>query len=484
MLCMRLATTSFQRILIAGCLILLIGVFARTAFAQEADLVPRLEEAENIFVEALESFDAGDYGAAYQLLRRVYEDYPLHRKTTAAILMGGKALYRGGDYERATVLLSEFIRIHPSSGYVADAERTLGFAQRKLDGPSAASDTIRLGIALPLTSEDTPLTQELFNGIRLAVEAHNRSGTRPVKMVFRDTDNYSSQARRAVTSLVEEGQVDVIVGPLFSGEAEAAAEAAERLGVVMVAPMATEEAVSQGKRYVFQANATFSERGKLMARFAVQGLRLNSFGIVAAPDRGQVAERMAEGFQEEILRLGKEVSFVRILPDTRAWRQLPELVGSDTLASVEAIYMPVGGSNAFRNIDDAMSSMRRLGKVPRILGNSEWDEVSSRERASTLGVTYTHDFYIDEATEEVKSFKQDYYAVVGKMPGRLAYTGYDVAQYLLTNMVNGGDLPLHQKLRAIGVFEGLGTRIDFRDANANEAMFYFRYRNSEMVLLR
>ncbi len=469
------------------CLVFLLAVLggaAQPATAQQdGDQVPRIDEAEAIFRQALDAFDAQDYGMAFRRFRIVYEAYPLHRKTTAAILMAGKALYRDGDAVRAAELLTEFVRAYPTSGYQDEARRTLELAERKLRGDQEAARVLRLGIALPLNPDEAPLTQALFNGIRLAVEAHNRTEDRAVQMIFRDTRNSQIGARQAVSTLTGTAGVDVILGPLYSNEAEAAAGAAESAGVVLVAPLATDEGVARGRRYVFQANPTIVSRGVLMARLAVEDLGARAVGVAA--ERGNsISERMAEGFQEEALRLGADVAFFELLPSSRDWGQLSERVGPEALRAIDALYLPVSGRNAGRSIEAALNSLDRANVSPRVLGNSEWDGLASKRLASAFGVVYTEDFFVDEADAAVEAFDRDYRRLAGQAPGRLAYVGYDVARFLLAQLTRADGASLPEALRRAEPYQGLGTRIDFRQSNANEAIFFLRFRNDEAVLYR
>ena len=459
--------------LIAG-----LGVLAPTAAQPAAEAVPRLAEAEAIFDQALGAFEEGDYGMAFRRFRFVYDNYPLHRKTTAATLMAGKALYRDGAYERAATLLDEFRRLYPTSRYLAEADRTARLARQAL--AEGRQPPVNLGIALPLDSDDAAFTQALFNGIRLAVEAHNRSGARPVRMVFRDTDNTEPGARAAVTELA--GGAPAIIGPLYSDEAQAAALAAERAGVVLVAPLATDEGVAAGRRFVFQANPTITSRGTLMARHAVRELGLRRFGI-AAEQGNLISERMAEGFQQEALRLGAEVRFFELLPNARAWSELTDRVGVDALGEVEAVYLPVSGRTAHQQIETVLDRLDRANVLPWVLGNSEYHDLPSPQQAATFGVLYTDDFRVDEGSGAVRAFEHNYRAVAGRDPDRLAYVGYDVTRFLL-DVISRTDDPaaLAEALRTARRYDGLGMRIDFREDNANTALFFLRYQGNGVVL--
>ena len=123
-------------------IVLVIVLAMEPAKAQVVDEpVPRIEEADAIFQQALDALEAEDYAMAYRRFRFVYEAYPVHRKTTAAILMGGKALYRFGDYPHAVDLLTEFIRTyptHPNVDYayylkgLVNFEQNLGFLEKMM----------------------------------------------------------------------------------------------------------------------------------------------------------------------------------------------------------------------------------------------------------------------------------------------------------------------------------------------------------------
>ena len=467
--------------------VLLLAVGPASAQPTGADPVQRNERAEIDFEAALQAFEAENYALAYQSFREVYERYPLHRKTTAATLMAGKALYRNREYDRAVELLSQFRNDYPTSGYRAAAGRTLGFAQQKLQEEELRANARRFGIALPLNREDRALTQALFTGIRIAVDEYNRRALRPITMVFRDSRNTQAGAQQAVEVLVEE-DVDVIVGPLYSGEAQEAARTAEREGVVLIAPLATDEGVAQGRRYVFQANPTISERGAFMARLAIDSLGLRRVGVAA--ERGNtISERMAEGFHQEALRLGANVLFYELLSSSRDWTQLPDLVGNNALAAVDAVYLPIHRDrdrDAHRIMEETLSSLGRLPSPPRVLGGSKWHNVSFAGQARALNVTYSDVYYVDDGQAEVRTFKRRYREMSGgQQPGRLAYVGYDVASFLIIHLAQQMGQPLPDLLRASAPYQGLGTRIKFTNGGgSNEALFLLHYTPAGIELLR
>jgi outer membrane protein assembly factor BamD (BamD/ComL family) len=460
------------------------------ASAQEP--VPVIEDAELIFTQGVEAFEAGDFGMAFRRFRLLTDTYELNRKTTASLLMAAKALYRDGRYEDAMELTETLEETYPTSGYVDEARELRSLAEAQRERAEAGDLVSEIGIVLPLQDEHATLTQALFTGVRIAVDEHNRlNPERPVRMVFRDTEADPAQASSAVADLAGSG-VDAMIGPLYSGEAMAAAEAAEQSETVLIAPLANDEAVSEGREFVFQANPTITTRGRLMARFATRGLLLDNFGIIAERDRDQISERMAEGFLEEAMLNGEEVHFYTLLESPGDWSRLAEIVGADTLRRARAVYMPIAGGESIARIDGALSSLDKMGMSNqiRVLGNTEWHDAPNASRASRYETTYTSDFHIEEDDASVSAFRERFENIVGDVPdpsttiGRLAFTGYDVARFLIPLATDFGDDSLVERIRGAGTYQGLGIRVNFSEGNVNDALYYFRYQDGGLRLLR
>lgn len=463
-------------------LALLVAMTATPVSGQDTALVD--EEAEFVFQEGLGLFEQEFYGSALSRFEQVYADYPLNRKTTAAWLMAGKSLYRRGEYKKAVDLLNQFVREFPQSRYVADAQRMRRFALESLSAEQRRGRLVQLGVLLPIDAESLELSQNMFNGIRIAVEEHNSTGggQMPVRMVFRDSGNRSDLAADAAEELVRE-RVDIVVGPLFSDEAMAAAGVVQLNGVPMIAPLATDEEVSRNRSYVFQANPTITMRGRLMARFAVRSQRLDEFGIIS-DFATTFGERMAEGFEDEVHELGGEVVFVELLPGPSSWFRLLDYVKPDTLGFARAVYLPISGSEAPTLIRAALNELSRVDIPIRVLGNKEWHNLSAPSLASRFFTTYTNDFYVDDSLAATRLFQERYRAVSGQDPEHLAYAGYDVTRYILLQLTAHAGKPLHEAIHDSPPYQGLGLRFDFRNGNVNEAIYFHRYRDGVSELLR
>lgn len=443
-----------------------------------SDPVPRIEDAEQAFEQAVQAFEDEDYGMAFRRFRLVYANYPTNRKTTAAMLMAAKALYRQGEYNQAIDLLTDLVEQYPTSSYLDEAENLRELMQARISLDEKESQVLTVGVALPLESEPS-LTQALFDGIHVAVAENNAEagdGT-IIRMVFRDSKGSAQGTRTAIDELVEAG-ANVIIGPMFSDEARAAATVAEERGIVLIAPLATDESVAENRQFVFQANPTITMRGRQMARFAIQELGLNSFGIVAEL-QDQDSERMAEGFQDEALQLGADVLFYKLMPGSREWYMLPEELDPELMSQVDALYLPISGNNAQSLIRAALIGLEQMNADVVVLGNKNWHNINTADLASRFATRYTNDFYA--VPQNVRSFENRFREITNRdfasEDQRLVLTGYDVARFVLSHLGESRDEPLHEVLRTAPVYNGLGLKIDFAGGNVNEALYMFRYRS-------
>lgn len=439
------------------------------------------EEANLIFQQAVEAYDDGDFGMAARRFQLVINSYELNSRTTAAWVMAGKALYQAGDYQEAADLLSEFVNIYPQSRYVQEARTLLAYA-RDYAGALDDSDVLQIGVLLPLDEGARALTQAMFDGIRFAIDDFNSlpGSTEKVRLVFRPSGSDAIKTTRSVRELADSG-VSVIIGPLYSSEALTAADVAERSRVPLIAPLATDEEVSEGRDFVYQANPTIALRGRLMARFAMTGLRHKRFGVIAEFDN-QVSEKMAEGFQDEVLRNGAEIDFVELLPGPNDWFRLKQRFIPDSLLNIDAIYVPIAGGSAQTLVKGALDSFDRIGMPVRLLGNKEYHDLPSKSQASTYHTVYTSDFHLDPANPSVLQFNSRYEAMNEAEPTTLTYVGYDVTRFLLQQLVRERDA--QKALEESGFYQGLGIRIDFQGQNVNQALYYLRYRNNQVELVR
>lgn len=469
------------RFILCG-LLLVLALTGRDAYAQTGRIIERIPAADSLLTEGFQSFEARGWQSAFDQFRAVETRFGRNASSSTARMMAAKSAFQLGDFDTTRDLLSVFAIDFPGSSYV-NAARSL--EQRAFSaGSDQPDDVLQIGVMLPLSESARVPSQQLFNGIRMAVDAHNQDPRNlQARMIFRDITGGSDAAASAVSRLAEEG-VDVIIGTLFSASAVAAAERADDEGVVFIAPMATDERVSDGRRFAFQANPSMRARGRAMGRFAVNGLRLDSLAVVTVADDRNITERLADGFIEGASEQGAAINLIQILDSQNEFLSLPDTLAADTLSHVEAVYVPMASRNTAEAAGRILGVFDRWSRNTRLLGNTAWHDLPQRSHASRYQLTYSNDFYPDLKSTEFLQFGWGYYDLSGDEVGRLGVTGYDVTRFILQILNSMDSRTLVDRVRNASSYQGFGTRITFNGGNVNEGLFYHRYRDGRLNLIR
>ncbi|MEO1632847.1 MAG: ABC transporter substrate-binding protein, partial [Bacteroidota bacterium] len=102
----------------------------------------------------------------------------------------------------------------------------------------------------------------------------------------------------------------------------------------------------------------------------------------------------------------------------------------------------------------------------------------------------TLDFVPDRDRLGGLDFVERYRALSGGVdPDRLAYTGYDTARFLLTQLAslpateNAPRDALANALRSAAPYQGLGIRIDLAGGQSNQALYLMEVRDGQRVLV-
>lgn len=449
--------------------------------AKAVSLYPFNSALESAFQDGVSAWVDGRYDEAYSDFRIVIEA-PENRRTTAAMLMGGRSLLATGRYAESVGLLTALVRRYPESRYYDSALQLRDVAQERYNLQAEAKKKVfQIGVLLPMSSSALRFTRSAFEGIRIAVDEFNSRGGRNARLVFEDSGVEPKKARAAARRLIKRAQPEVIVGPLFSEEALAVAEVAEEAGVPLLVPLATDDAVAEGRKMVFQANPTYEMRGRLMARRVIRKLRYSRVGIVA--DSASFAGRMADGFLDEASSLGASIPIMGWLHGLPDWYSLADKFDAEKLMHVDALYVPVTGDDARGIINVALTGFDQLRPTIPIFGNGEWADYPDRQRMVRHRARYAVDFRIDSTRAEVVQFDQEYRKRMGQSPDKPAFVGYDVTRFLLQfATAYDEDLSLPDAFRSSAVYRGLGMSLFFGDGQVNQSLFFLAYGENGVTL--
>lgn len=356
-----------------------------------------------------------------------------------------------------------------------------------------------IGVVLPLSGDFADYGEQSLHGILLAAdlfaelgesgpskagedEGLERARRSDIRVLVRDSEGDPAKAASAVRDLAMDPDLMAIVGPIFSSESLAAAEAAEQVGVPLIA-LSTREDVPTDRSQVFRTRTTpADEVGALVGhafeelgaqRFAVlypktrygRGMRKLYWDAVTAGGGKMVAassydpdavdfstaiknmighrflthwERKALKQRKELLRDARRIDKQQAaLLRREAYGILgPELMPLPPIVDFDVLFIPdaadkialIGPGLAFHEV-----------RGVKLLGSSDWvDEKLPRVgRNHVAGAIVSTPFYPESDVPFVTEFVEAYRNTFGEEPDAYAAEAYDATNLLLVQLSAG-----------------------------------------------
>lgn len=299
------------------------------------------------------------------------------------------------------------------------------------DKKEAESKEIKVGALFELTGGLANYGKSTLSGVELAVEDVNKAGGvlgKKVVLVVGDNKSEPSEAGNVATKLITRDGVKILIGPATSGGVAACSPIAEANKIPHMAPVATAAAVTVKddgtvRPYSFRACFIDPFQGKIMAKFAVEDLKMKKVAIFndASSDYSKgLAKVFSEAFKAqggEVVAqeafLAKDVDFKAALTKIKA-------------TNPEVMYVPA----YYEEVSKIIKQAREIGIDCPIIGSDGWDSSKLVEIAGpdALNNTYFCSAYsAQDETPSVQAFIKSYKAKFNSDPDTFAIHAYDAS---------------------------------------------------------
>jgi len=376
---------------------------------------------------------------------------------------------------------------------------------RPLVPPPATTDTVRVGLLLPLSGRNAAIGKALLNAAQLAMFDF---ADRRLELLPIDTRGTPTGAQAAAQTAIGDG-AQVILGPLLAGSVQAAAPAARAAHVPVIA-FSSDRRVGGGG--VYTMGFLPEDQVRRVVSYAIQQ-GITRFGALA-PDNAYGAT-VFETLRDVTRSLGAQVvearfydpaaddftDVVRVLADYDNRRQalleqraeleklddevsrqaLKRLETLQTIGDLpfEALLIADGGKRLqsvaallpFYDIDPA--------KV-RMLGTGQWDVPGLGSEPALAG-----GWYAAPDPAKRRGFEQLYRDAYGDTPPRLATLAYDATALaaVLARQQDGPDFS-EATLTSVSGFEGRDGIFRFLSSGVTErglAVMQLRQRDARVI---
>jgi branched-chain amino acid transport system substrate-binding protein len=296
--------------------------------------------------------------------------------------------------------------------------------------------TIKIGASLPLTGDFSEPGVAAQRGYEIWQEQVNEAGGllgSDVEMIVKDDQSDQNLVVTDYNALIQNDEVDLLLGTFSSLLNLPASAVAERNQMVYVEPAGgSPEMFSRGFEYLFFAQqATADHQADLFAEWAGglpadQKPKTAAYVIADDPFGGPVAE----GIKEQLEAAGVDTVYSEVYP--------PETVNFDAIASAIAADEPDLIAQGSAGLADGVNLVRALIKVgysPKQLFQASTPSFADQYSdaigiENTEGVFYAVSYHVDSPTTGNEEFLAAYREKYDGDPAEDAADAYAAAQVL------------------------------------------------------
>jgi branched-chain amino acid transport system substrate-binding protein len=325
----------------------------------------------------------------------------------------------------------------------------------------AAKGPYLIGEIGSLTGPEATFGISTHQGIELAFEAVNQAGGvhgRSLKLKTMDDQGKPEEAATAITKLITDDQVIAILGEVASSRSLAMAPIAQQYRIPMITPSSTNPRVTEVGDYIFRVCFIDPFQGTVMARFALETLKLKSVAVLKDV-KNDYSVGLADFFKDTFQKGGGTISLEQSYSagDKDFKAQLTSLRSKNP----EAVFVP----GYYTEVSLIARQARELGMKMAFLGGDGWDSPKLKEIAGKAldGSFFSNHYSEEDRSPRVQEFIASYKTKYGQTPDGLAAMGYDAAKVLIEAMKRTSPemkaVDLRAQIAATKDFQGVTGKI-------------------------
>ncbi len=294
-------------------------------------------------------------------------------------------------------------------------------------------ETIKIGIAGPMTGDQAKMGTDFKNSVTLAVEEWNAKGGvlgKKIAVMIADDQRDPKQAVSVANKLVNKGAVGII-GHFNSSCSIPASDVYNRAGIPMITPASTNPQLTEkGYRGVFRVCGRDDQQGKVAAGFVIHQLKLKK--VVVIHDKTTYGQGLADEFKKFLGGMVEVVYYGGIVQGDKDFKTVLTAIKDK---KPELIFF--GG--IYPEAGLLVKQARELGlSVPFMSGDGTIDpkfiEIAGAQAAEGTYLTFSPDpQHIPTAKEFIDKYKARY----GEL-GPYSIYAYDATNILLTAVKEAG----------------------------------------------
>jgi branched-chain amino acid transport system substrate-binding protein len=322
---------------------------------------------------------------------------------------------------------------------------------------------IPVGQFTSLTGAQGSWGQSTVRGEELALDEINGAGGvlgQPLRVITKDNQSKAGQTSTIVRELITRDKVVALLGEVASGRSLEAAPIAQRAGIPMISPGATNEKVTESGDRIFRVCFIDPFQGTACAKFAYKLGATKAALLVDVSKDYSIG--LANSFQKEFKAEGGTITGQQSYSggDKDFSAQLTAIKADNP----QVIFLPAYYTEAPLIIRQA----RQLGITVPFIGGDGWDspELVQVGGDAVEGCYFSNHFSNQSSDPQVVAFVQSYRKKYGEDPDAMAALSYDAVRLLADAMTRAGTTDPAKVTPALAAskdFPGVTGKITFDD---------------------
>lgn len=292
-------------------------------------------------------------------------------------------------------------------------------------GMEDRADTVKVGVILPLSGEFAPYGKKVLDGIELAKDQFNDQGGvngRKIILVVMDNGSIPAKTAEAMRKLVEKHNIPVVIGAYSTTCTLALKPVAMKYKIPVIAPMATNNVVTERNQYMFRSCFSDSFQGRAIACYAFADQHVTQVAVMLGIDENSTYSRdLGRIFSETFGRIGGKV--VKTEGFYSSQDSFSAQLKNIQQEKGQGIFMPSYCNDGSRMIKET----RSLGISCKLFGGDGWDEAeiftnSGQEPGDCF---FASMFSTEYKKPYVEKFIEDISRKTSQIPGACEAQGFD-----------------------------------------------------------
>lgn len=417
-------------------------------------------------------------------LQRLHDSFTNNDVKAFIMLQMGKVLLKANDMFGAKSVFNDLKNKYPNSEEYFEAIRLI---ESSLDYNEESGSKVAIGVILPLemssTGDFTSATAvEILEGIKFALHEFNKTREEKIGLVIRDTKSDLNEIKNIIVEFSSISAIRAVLGPIYSNEVRVTLEESYMNNIPIISPTATDDDLTKISENFFQANPSFSVRGRVMAQYLFFVENKRQISILNSIEG--YSPLLAATFTAEFEKLGGRILRKETYKDgSISFDEQIERIIADS-NSIEGIYIPLSENTVAPVI--LASFVKHNFNLP-IYGNQDWLTAKGFETSLSISnnLTFTTDYFFDYKGDDYQDFNFNFNSTTGRDINRNILYGYDAARYLLTIVRNIEPTRTNIKFKMISGITTIGyhNNISMDEKRINNFLNIVRYKDGVFELI-